>query len=62
MKSLHQFMFDRNLSLAVRLDLNPPSLQKLDLKTTQGNPARYTLMNLPHYLTWRLSELVATLP
>jgi len=61
MKSLHQFMFDKRLSLAVRLDTNPPSLQPMDLATTQGQPVRYTLLNLPHYLSWRIGELIDTL-
>ena len=58
MKSLHQFMFDKRLSVAVRLDSNPPSLQPMDLATTQGQPVRYHLLNLPHHLTWRVGELV----
>jgi predicted AAA+ superfamily ATPase len=58
MKSLHQFMFDKRLSVAVRLDTNPPSLQPMDLATTQGQPVRYNLLNLPHHLTWRIGELV----
>ena len=29
MKSLHQFMHDKSLSLAVRVNRNPPSLQKM---------------------------------
>jgi len=58
MKSLHQFMFDKGLSLAVRLDTNPPSLQSMELATTKGQAVRYRLLNLPHYLTWRLGELI----
>ena len=58
MKSLHQFMFDKGLSLAVRLDTNPPSLQSMDLATTKGQAVRYRLLNLPHYLTWRIGELI----
>ena len=58
MKSLHQFMFDKGLYLAVRLDANPPSLLDVDLKTTKSDPVRYRLLSLPHYLTWRLGELV----
>lgn len=58
MKSLHQFMFDKRLCVAVRLDTNPPSLQPMDLATTQGQPVRYHLLNLPHHLSWRISELV----
>jgi len=61
MKSLHQFMFDKELSVAVRLDTNPPSLQPMDLATTQGQPVSYRLLNLPHYLTWRISKLVEEL-
>lgn len=50
MKSLHQFMHDKGLPLALRLDRNPPSLQAMDLSTTRGQAVRYTLLNLPHYL------------
>ena len=59
MKSLHQFMLDKDLQAAVRLDRNPPSLQRVDVKTTQGRRVRYRLLNLPHYLTWRLPQLIA---
>ena len=53
MKSLHQFMHDKSLALAVRMDRNPPSLQKMQVKTTLGHPVDYQLLNLPHYLAWR---------
>lgn len=58
MKSLHQFMHDKGLPLALRLDRNPPSLQAMDLSTTQGQPVRYTLLNLPHYLCAFLGEII----
>jgi predicted AAA+ superfamily ATPase len=58
MKSLHQFMRDKGLTLAVRLDANPPSLQAMAVSTTLGQPVRYSLLNLPHYLCFRLSELL----
>lgn len=32
-KSLHQFMFNKGLTVAVRLDTNPPSVQPMDLAT-----------------------------
>jgi predicted AAA+ superfamily ATPase len=57
MKSLHQFMFDKRLSFAVRLDDNPPSLASLDVGTTQGDRVSYRLLSLPHYLAWRVHEL-----
>lgn len=59
MKSLHQFMHDKSLTIAARVDRNPPSLQKIQVKTTLGEPVAYQLLNLPHYLAWRLPSLVA---
>jgi len=56
MKSLHQFMYDRKLPLALRLDRNPPSLQTMQVRTTQGNDVGYTLLNLPYYLIWKLAD------
>jgi hypothetical protein len=56
MKSLHQFMHDKKLGLAVRLDTNPPSSAAIDVRTTQGDPASYRLLSFPHYLTFRLAE------
>ncbi len=53
MKSLHQFMYDKKLDFAVRLDGNPPSMQHLHLKTTQGNEVKYRLRSLPWYLAER---------
>ncbi|MFV1960117.1 MAG: AAA family ATPase, partial [Planctomycetota bacterium] len=58
LKSLHQFVYDRGLDLAVRLDRNPPSIQVLGLRTTRGMRVRYRLLTLPHYLTWRLADAV----
>lgn len=50
MKSLHAFMEKKKLTSAVRFDLNPPSIQNVDVKTTQGREARYTLLSLPLYM------------
>jgi hypothetical protein len=61
MKSLHQFMFDKKLQLAVRIDENPPSLATIDVTTTQGDPVRYRLLGLPIYLAWRAIEAAASL-
>jgi hypothetical protein len=60
MKSLHQFMFDKKLRFALRIDENPPSLATIDVATTQGDPVRYELLSLPIYLAWRASEAAAT--
>jgi len=60
MKSLHQFMHDKNLQLALRVDTNTPSVMRVDVFTTQGDPAVYTLLSLPGYLLWRATDLVRT--
>ena len=58
MKSLHQFMYDKHLDVAVRCDTNPPSLQDVNVRTTKGDAVRYQLISLPHYLVWRLPSAV----
>lgn len=60
MKSLHQFMFDKKLRFAVRIDDNPPSLSTIDVTTTQGDHVRYRMLGLPIYLAWRAIDLAAT--
>jgi predicted AAA+ superfamily ATPase len=59
MKSLHQFMFDKKLRFAIRIDENPPSLATISVTTTQGNPVRYRLLSLPIYLAWRAVDVAA---
>jgi len=59
MKSLHQFMFDKQLDLAVRSDTNPPSLQDIQMRTTRGDAVRYRLVGVPLYLLWNLPPIVA---
>lgn len=59
MKSLHQFMFDRGLPVAVRSDLNPPSVMDVSVKTTQGDRAAYRLVGVPLYLLWNLDACLA---
>jgi len=51
-------MHDKRLGIAVRCDSNPPSLQDVALRTTQGDPVRYRLISLPHYLMWRVVDIV----
>ena len=61
MKRPHQFMHDKSLPLAVRTDRNPPGIQNIGVKTTLGQPTDYQLLNLPHYLAWRIPSLVPLL-
>lgn len=58
MKSLHLFMREKGLDVALRIDTNPPSLQDVDVMTTLGDPVKYQLLNLPGYMVFRAGELV----
>lgn len=59
MKSLHQFMKDKNLSLALRVDTSPPGEQHVSVKTTHGEPVEYRLINIPIYLLWNLKSIIS---
>jgi hypothetical protein len=61
MKSLHQFMHDKRLGLALRVDTNPPSLQSITVRTTLGDEVSYRLLNLPGHLLWRAASLIERL-
>lgn len=50
LKSLHSFMAARGLKKAVRLDLNPPSVQEVNVKTTTGQHVSYILHSYPIYM------------
>jgi len=61
MKSLHQFVAEKDLAMAVRLDANPPSLEEMNVKTTRGQAVTYRLLSLPLYLAGNLIALLDTL-
>ena len=54
MKSLHQFMADKKLDLAVRFYSGKLSIETINLKTTTGQAVNYKLLSIPHYLVERL--------
>ncbi|OGR10265.1 MAG: AAA+ family ATPase [Desulfobacula sp. GWF2_41_7] len=61
LKSLHQFVTRKNTLLAVRFDLNPPSIQVVSHQTGTSNeivPAHYTLLSLPLYLVETLPNVL----
>ena len=58
MKSLHQFVYDKKLDLAVRVDRNPLNIQQIDINTTQSNHVRYTLLNAPIYAISHIDRLL----
>lgn len=59
MKSLHQFMAEKKLGLAVRCNLNLPTLEKIRVKTTLGQPVAYDLMSIPIYLAGHIPLLIS---
>lgn len=58
MKSLHQFMAEKKLSLAVRFNTNKATIEDMDVTTTTGQPVKYRLLSLPLYLTERTGALI----
>lgn len=58
MKSLHQFMSDRKLNLAIRCDTNPLSVFVVDVKTTKGDSVHYTLLSIPVYMAGKIPNLL----
>ena len=61
LKSLHQFMAEKESPLAVRFDASPPNLQEVraEVRTKDSSRlVRYWLLSLPLYLVERLAEVV----
>ena len=58
MKSLHQFMAEKKLTLAVRLNANPPSIEDISVRTTLGQPVKYRLLSIPLYLAEHVGPLI----
>ena len=58
MKSLHQFMAEKGLDLAVRCNMNLPVIENIQVKTTLGQPVAYRLLSVPIYLTETLPRLI----
>jgi len=59
MKSLHQFMAEKSLNLAVRCNLNLPLVEDIRVKTTLGKPVKYRLVSIPIYLAEHILELIS---
>ena len=57
MKSLHHYMHDRRLALALRCDTNPLSVMEVSVKTTLGDPVAYRLLSLPLYMAESIPRL-----
>ncbi len=58
LKSLHQFMSERNFETAVRINSGKPAIADVNVKTTTGNRARYSLISIPFYLTEEIDRFI----
>ncbi len=61
LKSLLQFVLKKKVPLAVRFDMNPPSIQQIEHKPRQANSSEsvnVTLMSLPLYMVDQLGRLL----
>ncbi len=61
LKSLHQFMAERELNLAVRINSERPTVTNVDLTTSQGVRAEYRLLSIPFYLAGELDRILTEL-
>jgi hypothetical protein len=58
LKSLHQFMSERNFKIAVRINSEKPAVTKINVKTSTGNIAKYSLISIPFYMTEEIDRLI----
>ena len=64
LRSLHQFVGEKHVPLAVRFDANPPSIQDVSagIQTSDGlSEVNYRLLSLPLYLVEKLADVVREL-
>jgi hypothetical protein len=61
LKSLLQFVFNKNARLGVRFDLNPPSIQRINHSLRQAqstNNITFDLISLPLYMVGQLARIL----
>lgn len=58
LRSLHRFMFLKNLSRAVRINSSPPNISQITTRDNDGNEISYELRSLPFYLIGELNRLL----
>ena len=64
LKSLHQFVAEKRVPVAVRFDAEPPAVHDVDAEVRRGHGServRYRLVSLPLYLVERLPGIVGEL-
>jgi len=65
LRSLHQFVGERHVPLAVRFDSNPPSMQTVSATIQTGDrtaEVKYRLLSLPLYLVEKVADVVRKMP
>ncbi len=58
LKSLHGFMSQRQLPIAVRFNASPPSIVDLDVRVKDGRQATYKLLSLPLYMVSEAPRII----
>ncbi len=58
LKSLHQFMKEKQKTIAVRINSDLPKLGPVSIKDSFGASIEYTLLSLPFYLLGQLHRLI----
>jgi len=58
LKSLHQFMSERNFKIAVRINSEKPAITNINIKTSTGGTAEYSLISIPFYLTEEVNRFI----
>ncbi|MHB1254281.1 MAG: AAA family ATPase, partial [Candidatus Humimicrobiaceae bacterium] len=58
LKSLHQFVSERNFKTAVRINSEKPFNTNINIKTVTGSLAKYSLISIPFYLTEEVDRFI----
>jgi predicted AAA+ superfamily ATPase len=58
LKSLHQFMAERDFKKAIRINSEKPQITQVNIKTITGNTAKYSLISIPFYLTEEIDRFI----
>ncbi|MBT3602465.1 MAG: ATP-binding protein [Candidatus Latescibacteria bacterium] len=58
LRSLHQFVLHKHVNLAVRFDLNPISIQRVEHKLDASTSIAFDLLSAPLYMVGQLGRLI----
>ncbi len=61
LRSLHLFVLEKKPLFAIRFDLNPPSVQKLDHHLPTSERVKYRLVSLPLYMAGQVERVIQML-